>query len=150
MYYHGSVGLISSRCAVANWWTDPPPAHHPIAPRSAALQPHCRVQCPCRWKLFHFTAVSSENLPPRRNESVSGNARPQPFPSNWNNKITRIFFAVSGESRIIRDFASQQKYACCSVAIYMGARYTRDSLRNIMRETTVVFWLLKEDLKNFV
>lgn len=55
---------------MANWWTDPRNPPQPLQPyrlvasRSAALQPQYRVQCPYRWKLFHFTAAPSKDSSP--------------------------------------------------------------------------------------
>lgn len=72
-HYRNSVGLISTRCG--KLMDRPPQSSQPlqfyrlVAPRSAALQPHYRVQCPYRWKLFHFTtAPPKDSLPPRVNQ----------------------------------------------------------------------------------
>lgn len=67
-----------------------------VAPRSAALQPHYRVQCPYRWKLFHFTAAPSKDSPPPR----ANRWRTMHSHLSLLERETSFCSCVSGKSRI--------------------------------------------------
>jgi len=99
-HYRNSVGLISTRCGKLmdrlSQSSQPLQFYRLVAPRSAALQPHYRVQCPYRWKLFHFTTAPPKNSLPSR---VNRRRTMHSHRFCWNATLYSFCSCVSDKSR---------------------------------------------------